>query len=293
MPPQEHENKYRKGVADLGLIARLTDADERRGVWRRFIASLGEEDGGPSALEGLPPEEIAAGVRAALANGLVDDLDFVDSPRAGAALYALASALPASPEQRDLGRRVLARLASGDAHAFVAIATSMALAGGKPFQTAAVRTRMMLAAEMPLAQNLRDGPLALALVGRRQLARDWVVLPSMGSLPARRLSGRLIERAACEAARRASRGDPHAMRALSGEAVSGAMARLLADRESLVWRHVAIARGLLAPFSEHGIEALEHDVAPDLSPTEWRRAATAIGALVGVSPDAGVARAHA
>src|SRR5262249_51842578 len=147
--------------------------------------------------------------------------------------------------------------------------------------------------EMPLAQGLRDGPLALALVGRRQLARDWVVLPSMGSLPARRLSARLLERAACEAARYASRGDPHALRALFGEAVSGATERLLADRESLVWRHVAIARGVLAPFTEGALAALDADTQPNLTPTEWRRAAAAIGALVGVDPDAGVKRAHA
>lgn len=280
-------------AALLGLLGRLDDAEERRTVWRRCIVSLAQDDGGPSPLEGMPEDELLAGVRVALATGLVDDLEFLDSPRAGAALYALASALPSSSEQRELGRRVLARLSNGDAHAFTAIATSMARAGAKAFQTPALKARMGLVMEMPLSVGLRDGPLALALASRRQLAREWVVSPSTGSLPARRLAARVIERAACEAARQASRGDPHALRALSSEAIRGAMDRLLADRETLVWRHVAIARGAVAPFSESGLDELDALVSPDLTPTEWRRAATAIGALVGTDPDRGTERARA
>lgn len=279
---------------DPGLLARLDDAEERRAAWRRVIVRLSEEDGGPSPLEGLAPDEVVKGVRAALDAGLADDVAFVDAPRAGAALYALASALPpGTPEQRELGRKVFARLLGGDAHTFVAIATSMALAGGKAFASAPVHARIGLVVELPLAHGVHDGALALALVGRRQLGRDWVVGPSRGSLAARRLSARLIERAACEASRRAARGDPFALRWLEAEALRSAAARLHADRESLVWRHAAVARGMVAPFVDGGVERLVQDLSSNLSPTEWRRAATAVGALVGVRPGPGAERARA
>lgn len=279
---------------DPGLLARLDDAQERRAAWRRVIVRLVEQDGGPSPLEGLDPDEVVKGVRAALDAGLADDVPFVDAPRAGAALYALASALPpGTPEQRELGRKVFARLLGGDAHTFVAIATSMALAGGKAFASAPVRARIGLVVEMPLSHGVHDGGLALALAGRRQLGREWVVGPSRGSLAARRLSARLIERAACEASRRASRGDPFALRWLEAEALRSAAGRLHADRESLVWRHAAIARGVVAPFVDGGMERLAQDLSPNLSPTEWRRAATAIGALVGVRPGVGAEHTRA
>src|SRR5260370_30550806 len=94
---------------------------------------------GPGALEGLHPSALVAGVRSALHAGLADDLDWLASAAAGAALYELASALPVGPEQRELGRRVLARVLAADAETFVAIARRIALGGGRRLGSPAMR----------------------------------------------------------------------------------------------------------------------------------------------------------
>ncbi len=250
--------------------------------------TLGEE--GPGPLVGLHPEALLKGARSALDAGLVDDLDWLTPAKAGAALYELASALPLGAEQRELGRRVLARLLAGNAEVFVTIATRMALGTGKGLGTPAMRARIALVAELPFGHQVADGPLALALAQRRDLAREWVEIPSTGSLPARRLASRLLERAAREAARRASQGDPHALRAFKVDAVGKAWGRLLADRESLVWRHIAVARGLLAPFVPELASEIDAAFDPALTPTEWRRGAASVVALAAVDPEQATVR---
>ncbi|MGH7330156.1 MAG: serine/threonine protein kinase, partial [Polyangiaceae bacterium] len=117
-------------------------------------------------------------------------------------------------------------------------------------------------------------------------AREWIAQPSTGSLPARRLAARLIERAAREAATRAQQGDDHPMRAFKSEAVRESWIRLLDDRESLVWRHVAVARGLIAPWMPEAKGEISGALGAALTPTEWRRGATSIAAMIAVSPDA-------
>src|SRR5258708_6970783 len=168
----------------------------------------------------------------------------------------------------------------------------MALGGGRGLSSAGMRARIALAAELPLALGISDGPLALALASRRDLAREWIDVPSTGSLPSRRLAARLLERAAYEAARRAAQGDDHSLRVFKADAVARAWERLLADRESLVWRHVAVARGLLAPWMPALGSAIEEALAPSLSPTEWRRAAASIAAHAAVAPERAVALAE-
>src|SRR4051812_45473048 len=121
-------------------------------------------EGGPGPLEGLHPDVLLKGVQVALGNGLVDDLDWLSPHAAGIALYALASALPVGVEQRELGRRVLARMLAGNAETFTAMVTIMAQTGGKGLSSAAVRSRVGLLVELPIADGIADGPLALALV---------------------------------------------------------------------------------------------------------------------------------
>jgi len=278
---------YASSLLDLH---NLKGAVERKASWRQSIAALARAtlEEGPGPLEGLHPEALIKGVQAALQSDLIDDLDWLAPSAAGAALYELASALPLGAEQRELGRRVLARLLAADAETFVAIARRMALGGGRGLGSAAMRARVALVMELPLAEGVADGPLALALASRRELAREWIGTASTGSLPSRRLAARLIERAAREAARRAAQGDDHSLRVFKSDAIEQAWARLLADRESLVWRHVAVARGLLAPW-QPGVERdIDEALAPTLSPTEWRRAATSIVALVAVAPERGL-----
>jgi hypothetical protein len=281
-------------ASSLLELHRLPGAAERRASWRQSIAALARVafEEGPGPLEGLHPEALAAGVRTALQAGLVDDLDWLAAPAAGAALWELASALPIGPEQREVGRRVLSRLLAGDAETFVAIARRMALGGGKGLATAAVRARVALVMELPLGLDVAGGPLALAIASRRELAREWISAASTGSLPSRRLAARLIEHAAREAAKRAAQGDDHNLRVFRSDAVKAAWGGLLADRESLVWRHVAVARGLLAPWAPELAREIDAALAPSLSPTEWRRAAASIAARVAVAPDDALAQAQ-
>lgn len=247
--------------------------------------SRANAEDGPGPLEGLHPDVLLRGVQAALEAGLVDDLDWLAPEAAGVALYMLAAALPVGGEQRELGRRVLARMLAGNATTFTAMATAMAQTGGKGLASPAVRARVALVCELPLVHAVPDGPLALALVSRREHARDWVAAPSTRSLPARRLAAKILERAAREAARRAQMGDRHALRAFHADAVEDAWKRLLGDRESLVWRHVAVARGLLAPWTPDLAKQIDAGLEPGLSPTEWRRASTSLAAFAAVRPE--------
>lgn len=282
-------------VRDPGLyVQSLVDlhqrpTEERRQLFRQALTALSRArvEDGPGPLEGLNPDLLALGLKAALADSLLENLDWLAPPAAGRALFLLAAALPIGPAQRDIGRRVLTRFFSGNAETFAAIATVMALSGGKVLASTGGHARVSLMVELPLMLGLSDGPFALALVSRREFAREWITGPSTRSLPSRRLAARLLERAAREAAKRAAQGDGHALRVFRGEAIGVAFERLLTDRESLVWRHVAVARGLIAPWVPASREELESSLSPELSPTEWRRAATSIAAYSAVRPDEG------
>ncbi|MGD0675388.1 MAG: protein kinase [Polyangiaceae bacterium] len=278
---------YTGSLLELDKIA---GAAERRASWRQSMAALARAtaEDGPGPLEGLHPTALLAGVRVALQAGLVDDVDWLAPAAAGAALYELASALPAGPEQRELGRRMLTRLLAANAEAFVAIARRMALGGGRGLAHPGVRSRIALVMELPISVGVGAGPLALALASRRELAREWIAVPSTGSLPARRLAARLLDRAAHEAARRAAQGDDHSLRIFRCETVAPAWDRLLADRESLVWRHVAVARGLLLPWLPSFARSTEDGLGVGLSVTEWRRSAASITASVAVAPERGL-----
>ncbi|MEO8800013.1 MAG: serine/threonine protein kinase, partial [Polyangiaceae bacterium] len=272
---------YVSGLLDL---PKLADPSERLAAWRQSMVTLAHEDGA-DALEGLHPEALAKAVQTALQAGLVDDLDWLEPAAAGIALYALAAVLPVGTEQRELGRRVLARLNAGNAQTFASMAARMARTSAKSIGATSMRARISLVTELPIGLGVKDGPLALALASGRELAREWIVTPSTGSLPARRLAARLLERAAREAATQAQLGDDHAMRVFRTEAIREAWNRLLDDRESLVWQHVAVARGLIAPWLGEQKGEVTGSLAPTLSPTEWRRGATSLAAMLAVSPD--------
>jgi hypothetical protein len=269
------------------LVFPSVGKEERRQLWRQAMASLAKAttEEGPGPLDGLHPDQLVPVAKAALADGLVDDVDWLGPAAAGMALYVFASALPTGQEQRELRRRVVPRLLTGNADTFTQIAALMAQTTGKGLGSPGVRARVGLVTELPLSYGIRDGALALSLVSRRELCREWIVEPSTKSLPARRLAARLLERAAREAARRASQGDLHAIRVLEGAVLAPVMRRLLFDRESLVWRHVAVARGLIAPWSEKTKDEITAWLSLELTPTEWRRAATSVAALTAVAPD--------
>jgi hypothetical protein len=62
--------------------------------------------------------------------------------------------------------------------------------------------------------------------------------------------------------------------------VRTAWSRLITDRESLVWRHVAVARGLLAVAAPMRAAEIDRDLSPRFGPSEWRRAATSLAATI-------------
>jgi hypothetical protein len=279
-------------LAGLAQIHTRESVEERRALWRQGLASLAAaaSDQQPTPLEGLATEPLLNSVRVAVSSGLLDDVSFLSRPVAMAALFELAGALPPGPEKRELGRRVLMALHEGDAATFVTLATSLALASPRALGGALVRARVALSLRLPIAAGTGADTLALALISRPELEREWLTAHSLGALPSRRLAGRLLERAAREAARRAEEGDDSGVRVFDRPTVRAAWSRLIGDRESLVWRHVAAARGLLAATVPKRAEEIERDLGPRLGPSEWRRAATSLAATVSHNPDKAVAR---
>src|SRR5258706_9922631 len=206
---------FLEGLLDL---ARLTDRAERRSSWRQSIVALGQATAhqGPAPLDGVDPAALVPAVRVALADGLVDDLDWLSPEAATVALYEIASALPQGVEKREIGRRVAASTFDGSADVFAAVATRMALGSGKGLSGPQMRARVALVLELPFGDSARVDGFAFVVASRRDLVKDWIARPSRGSLPARRLSGRLLERAAGEAARLAAPGGENAAQLLKG-----------------------------------------------------------------------------
>jgi eukaryotic-like serine/threonine-protein kinase len=268
-------------------LHRLKDPQERRSVWRSSLASVARACSvdAPNPLEGIAPAALVESVQTALSSGLVDHLDWLSPESAAAALYEVAAALPPGNEKRELGRRIFTRLVEGNAQTFVALSTRMALGSGKGLRGEGIRARIALVCSMPPSFGVRSEALAIALMSRRELAREWAFTNSTGSLPDRRLAGRLIEQASTSIARKAAQGDEGNMRVFRGDAFAQTMSRLLADREMLVWRHVAVARGLLAKFHRPYWQEIEDGNSLLLTPTEWRRSATSLVASAAFQPE--------
>ena len=287
----------------LFSLDRCEQAD-RRAIFRQSVASLGLTRPGQTPLEGCDEAALARSVGIALADGLFEDLGWIAAPAAGAALFEIASALPLGDERRELGRMVLEELYEGDAATFVAIATRMAGGGaGRALSGPGIKARVALALGLPPSADVRVDPLALALVSRRELCTAWLGTNAIGSLAERRMAAQLLEHAAREAAERARAGDLEpallfqtvvrdaGSRASepprgtgSPETIDGAWRMLLDDRESLVWRHVACARGLLVRAVPALNDEIRSALSTRLTPTEWRRAATSLSASIAVDP---------
>jgi hypothetical protein len=242
----------------------------------------------PVPLEGLDPQALLQSVEVAVKQGLVEKLGWLSPAAAAAALYEIAAALPTSPMKRQLGRMVLQRLRKGDAETFVAVATQLALGSQRALSGRSMRARVALALMLPIGTVNNVDALALALISRQELSREWLLQPATGSLPSRRLAARLLERAAREAARRAAEGDDTGIRVFCTRGVREAWDRLLHDRETLVWKHVASARGLLVMSMPMFREEMSRHLDPDFTVTEWRRAAASLAASIAVEPDEGL-----
>ncbi len=274
-------------VEALATLVRLQDEGERRANFRQAITALGQSSGasGPPPLDGVAPEVLSRAAQLALDTGLIDDLDFIAPGPAAVALYEITAALPQGKARRELGRRVFARVYEGTAATFAAVAARMALSSGRPLEAATIRARIGLLFDLPIGSSVNADPLALTLVTRRELRERWLDRARSGTLPARRLAAKLMEHAAREAVVRAQQGDLHPKDLLLGEPVRSIYLALLADREPLVWRHAAVARGLLSAIDGGLREEIESALDPNLSPTEWRRAAVSLVSTLPSDPD--------
>lgn len=273
-------------LESLNVLSRAESAAERRANWRQVIAGLGKNlrIEGPSPLDSIGTDAIVGAVRVALDSGLVDELEWIEPRQSAVALYELTSALPAGRERRELGRRVFSLVYEGTASTFNAVAVRIALSAARSLDTPALRARVGLLLDLPVGSSVNPDALALALVVRRENFERWVARPSVGSLSARRLAAKTLEHATREAALRAQQGDSYPKRLLLSPEVQTVFRRLLADREPLVWRHAAVARGLLAAAEGSIREEIESALDPGLTPTEWRRAAVSMVALLPSDP---------
>jgi len=273
-------------IESLVMLPRSENATERRANWRQAIATLGQNlrIEGPSPLDIVDTECVVEAVRVALEVGLVDVLDWIEPRQSAVALYELTSALPAGRERRDLGRRVFTRVYEGTASTFNAVAVRIALSAARSLDTPALRARVSLLLDLPTGTTVNADALALALVVRRENFDRWVARPSVGALSARRLASKILEHAAREAASRSLQGDSYPRRFLMNVDVQTVFRRLLAAREPLVWRHAAVARGLLATVDSGLRQEIEGSLDPSLTPTEWRRAAVSLVALLPSDP---------
>jgi hypothetical protein len=269
-------------VESLVMLAQLSDPSERRASFRQAMAALGQGlvVHGPPPLDGVDADVLVKAAQVALDTGLADDLDFLGPGTAAVALYELTAALPTGKQRRELGRRVYARVYEGTAQTFATVAARMALGAGRSFDAATVRARIGLVFDMPVGAQVNPDPLALTLVTDREFRRKWLIDAGTRTLHERRLAAKLIEHAAREAVGRAEDGDQHPMLQLMRGEASDVFETLLADREPLVWRHAAVARGLLAHVAPALESEIETGLDEGLTPTEWRRAAVSLVATL-------------
>jgi eukaryotic-like serine/threonine-protein kinase len=285
----------RDHLGALIQLLQVSDAGERRALWRQGMATLARAalEQQPVPLEGLDPTQLLEAVRVAAGAELTGDLSWLSPAGAAAAFYELAAAIPHGPERRTLGRQVLQHLYEGNAETFVVLATSLAAESRRALTGGPMRARVGLALSLPIGCDVPSDRLALALLSRPDLCSEWLTEPAAGSLPARRLAARLLERAARECARRVAGGDSGSLRAFQEPSVLSAWQLLLGDRESLVWRHVAVARGILAEADPELAAEIESHLDPRLSPTEWRRAAVSLAAGIAHQPATALERCRA
>ncbi len=260
-------------------LARSRAPSERRRGLTALLHAAGEVSAGdaPAPLE--PLGDLLAPIAAALDADTLAALPTADVDVARG-LFELAHALPSGPG-RELARGfVERRMLEGPCAMFVALARQKALAAPHELRGDPVRARLGLALAGRPAPDVGVAKLALALVSRRDGCHTWLELPSVRSLSERRMSARLLGRIARGLAASGAR-----LASLRHhDEVEIVLRRLLADREPLVWRHAAVARGLLAEVHSPARREIEAALAPSATATEWRRGAASLAASIGHEP---------
>lgn len=266
----------------LVSLAAQSDVAERRASFRQVVAALGQQSDlfAVSDLDSVDVGQLVRACRAALQSGLLDDLDWIAPGAATLALYEITTALPPGDERREFGRRVFKRIYGGSAVAFAPVAARMAWSSVRQLESPAMRARVALCLSLPVGSQVNADPLALALIAQRERFDRWVARGAFGPLPSRVLAASILDRASREAVRRAQLGDLHWVEWLRSDTIKTTTSQLLADREPLVWRHAATARGMLAAYDPALREEIDLLLDPALGPTEWRRAAVSLVACI-------------
>ncbi|HEY4239376.1 MAG TPA: hypothetical protein VGM88_06145 [Kofleriaceae bacterium] len=268
-------------VAAFAQLAGIADPAERLRVARQGLAAIAQlAEREPAPLEGIDAELLLAAVRTATADGVLGELGWLSPAAAAIALFELAQALPPGPERRELGRRVLVRLRDADRETFVRLLVALARSAPRSLTADALRARTEVILAAPLTGPGRVGELALALLAQPTLAQSWIEAPATGALPGRRLAARMLAHGAREAVRRLGGGDRGGVTVLARPGLRAALARLLGDREALVWRFASIARGLLAHADSELADQIDRELRATASSTELRRAAASAAAAL-------------
>ena len=243
-----------------------------------MLAQIADRE--PAPLEGLAADQLLLAVRAMLNDGVLADLDWLSPAAAAVAMFELGQAVPAGAERRELGRRVLTRLREADRDTFVRLLVALARSSPKVVASEGLRARLEVVLSAPLTAPGAIGELALGLLAQPSLASSWVEVPATGSLPSRRLAGRILAHGAREALRRLDGGDRGGVQVLARPGVRAALRRLLGDREALVWRFASIARGMLAHVDSELADDIDRELRSAASNTEVRRASASAGAAL-------------
>ena len=226
----------------------------------------------------------------AFSTGLVDDVQWMSRGLAAAAFFEIAAVLPPGEEKRDLGRRVLEQLLTGDAATFALLATSLASASRRGLSTAPVRSRVGVAMRLPIGIETGVDRLALALLCRPDLEREWLGLPSAARCrpdgwPPACWSGPRARRPAA-----GWRGTTWGSRPSAGRRCVRPSAGCWPTGTPWSGATPPPARGLLAAVEPSLDQEIERGLSRELGPTDWRRAATSLGASVAHAPTRRVAR---
>src|SRR3569833_2754143 len=271
----------RQHLAAFARLHELGDLAERRRAARQGLAMLAQiAEREPAPLEGLDANQLLLAVRAMLTDGVLGELDWLSPAAAAVAMFELGQAVPAGAERRELGRRALTRRRDADRDTFVRLLVARARSSPIVVAGDALRARLEVVLSAPLTAPGAIGELALGLLAQPSLAQSWVEVPATGSLPSRRLAGRILAHGAREALRRLDGGDRGGVQVLARPGVRAALRRLLGAREALVWRFASIARGMLAHVASELADALDRALRNAATNAEGRPASAAAGAAL-------------
>lgn len=280
--------RVRTTPADILLrLPMQREQSEQAAIFRQALTALAQSTTAlnPPALDGVDQVALEAAAHIAIERGFADKLDFIDAGSAAVALYELSSALPAGQVKRELRRRVFSQLYTGNAAAFVPVATRIALGAAAPLSTPTLQARVALCLDLAPGSPVNVAPLALVLATRSATHPIWIGAPSTRALPARRMAALLYEHAAREALYRFQLGDPQPRNLLLSPHLRDGFQRLLDDREPLVWQPAAVARGFLAAIHPDVRHQIEQSLDPALGITQWRRGAVSLVASVVLGDD--------